>query len=392
MSVTQGQPAPAKATMSQLRVGDRVRVRSRDEILATLDENGCLDGMPFMPEMLDSCGKTLRVYKRAHKTCDTVEYTGTRKLDRTVHLEDSRCSGSAHGDCEAACLLFWREAWLEPDPDSDTRPARAAVAPAPSGGCSMERLMESARAGRDADKGPRYVCQATQLLQGTQPMPRFSLRHYLEDYRSGNVDVATFFHGAIYRVGIALVRRADRLGRRLGLGDKLAQKLMAAYDALQRVLPGGVPFPRRTGLVPKGQQTPDVGIGALGPGQWVRIKPYEEILKTLDCNNKTRGLYFDAEHVPYCDKQFQVRSLVHRIVDERTGYMINFKTPSIILKDVVCQGSRSDHRMFCPRSIYPYWRAAWVEQIEQGGESAPQARPAPDRTGQKPEPSVVGRP
>ena len=99
---------------SKLHAGDWVQVRTPEEILATLDGNGCLDGMPFMPEMLASCGRRLRVFKRAHKTCDTIESYVIRKLGRTVHLEGSRCDGSAHGGCEAACQLFWHEAWLRP--------------------------------------------------------------------------------------------------------------------------------------------------------------------------------------------------------------------------------------------------------------------------------------
>ena len=71
----------------KLRVGDWVEVRSKDEILRTLDENGQLDGMPFMPEMFSFCGKRFQVYKRAHKTCDTV-FPGPRaRVDRAVHLE-----------------------------------------------------------------------------------------------------------------------------------------------------------------------------------------------------------------------------------------------------------------------------------------------------------------
>jgi hypothetical protein len=43
-----------------LRVGDWVEVRSAAEIFATLDERGCLDALPFMPEMLSYCGKSSR--------------------------------------------------------------------------------------------------------------------------------------------------------------------------------------------------------------------------------------------------------------------------------------------------------------------------------------------
>src|SRR5205823_5514963 len=55
------------------RAGDWVEVKSAEEILATLDEQGRLDGLPFMPEMLQYCGKRLQVFKSAHKSCDTIQ-------------------------------------------------------------------------------------------------------------------------------------------------------------------------------------------------------------------------------------------------------------------------------------------------------------------------------
>jgi hypothetical protein len=54
------------------RAGDWVEVRSKEEILKTLDKNGRLEELPFMPQMFDYCGQRFRVYKRARKTCDTV--------------------------------------------------------------------------------------------------------------------------------------------------------------------------------------------------------------------------------------------------------------------------------------------------------------------------------
>ena len=357
--------------------GDWVRVRSRDEILATLDEQGRLDGMPFMPEMLAYCGKTLKVYKRAHKTCDTINSFGLRKLKRTVHLVESRCDGSAHGGCEAACLLFWNEAWLESDtaPGASTQ-ARRTASPLQRGpGCSVEQLSAATQRGHDAEKGPQYVCQATELVRASQgPIPKLDLRHWADDYRSGNVDVATMLRGVLYRVGSFAVRRARNLGRLLGLGDAIAKPVMACYDAALRLVPNGIPFPRRIGTIPAGQPTPYAGIGDLRPGSRVQVKPYREILAMLDGNNKTRGLYFDAEHVPYCGKELSVRSLVNQIIDERTGYMLHFKTPSIILEGVICGGNYSDGRLFCPRAIYPYWRTIWLKPV---GSPQPDTGPPP---------------
>ena len=51
-----------------LRPGDFVDVRGPSEILGTLDANGTLDSLPFMPEMVELVGR-FRVLRRAEKTC-----------------------------------------------------------------------------------------------------------------------------------------------------------------------------------------------------------------------------------------------------------------------------------------------------------------------------------
>ena len=74
-----------------------------------------------MPQMFRYCGQRFQVYKRAHKTCDTVSghYVGLR-LAHAVHL-DLRCDGQAYGGCQAACLIFWKEAWLKRVGEEDTK-------------------------------------------------------------------------------------------------------------------------------------------------------------------------------------------------------------------------------------------------------------------------------
>ena len=99
-----------------------VEVRTEEEILRTLDADGKLDGLPFMPEMLSFCGQRYRVRARAHKACDTIDWQQFRRMESAVHLEELRCDGSAHGGCQAGCLLYWKEAWLRPvDPQEGER-------------------------------------------------------------------------------------------------------------------------------------------------------------------------------------------------------------------------------------------------------------------------------
>ena len=88
------------------------------------------------------------------------------------------------------------------------------------------------------------------------------------------------------------------------------------------------------------------------------------ILRTIDANNKNRGLYFDAEEVPFCGKTYRVRSVVKQIVDERQRQDIPMKGNNVILEGVWCQAHYSDKRLLCPRAIYPFWRETWLQRIE----------------------------
>jgi hypothetical protein len=344
-----------------LRVGEWVDVRSKDEILSTLDKKGQMEGLPFMPQMFQHCEKRFRVFKRAHKTCDTVNQTGGRRMSNAVHLE-LRCDGAAYGGCQAACLIFWKEAWLkrvnaEPaqqTPSDPIRPVQSSASES-TARCTEEDVLAGTRAqGQQDEQDPIYVCQATQVPAATTPLRRWDLRQYAEDYRSGNVGLGRIFCGAIY----ANYYNLSRAG--LGLG----RVMRWLYDRFQ-ALRGGLPYPRKRGTIPAGQRTPPPVL-SFQPGEWVRVKPYEQILATLDTDNKNRGLYFDAEAVPFCGGIYRVLSRVNRIVDEKSGKLLNFKNECVILEGVWCQARYSDRRMFCPRSIYAYWREIWLERVPEG--------------------------
>src|SRR5438046_2799366 len=145
---------------SPFSTGSLVEVRTKAEILATLDKNGRLEGLPFMPEMFVFCGKCFRVYKRAHKTCDTVNQTGGRKMNAAVHLEGLRCNGEAHGGCQASCLLFWKEAWLKP---VGQELEASSVAPRVAGCSEAEVIAGTVKPEESKLDAPVYVCQATQI-------------------------------------------------------------------------------------------------------------------------------------------------------------------------------------------------------------------------------------
>jgi hypothetical protein len=185
------------------RSGDWVEIRTKEEILASLDKLGRLEGMPFMPQMFQYCGQRFRVYKRAHKTCDTVtgKFVG-RGLSDAVHL-DIRCDGQAYGGCQAACLIFWKEAWLKPVSATVTAPASQSGAGARHVdgfvgiGCTEHELRKAMQE-TDADGETIHHCQATRLLDYTTPLPWWDVRQYVEDYTSGNATLGRLFRGFVY--------------------------------------------------------------------------------------------------------------------------------------------------------------------------------------------------
>jgi hypothetical protein len=103
----------------------------------------------------------------------------------------------------------------------------------------------------------------------------------------------------------------------------------------------------------------------------VRVKSYEKILSTLDSENlMNRGMRFDAEEVPFCGRTYRVRNRIVRFIDENSGKMKTLKTPAVILEGVYCHSRYSPHRMFCPRSIFPWWREIWLERVSAEDDKA----------------------
>ena len=335
-----------------LCAGDWVEVRSKEDILATLDENGRLEGLPFMPQMFKWCGQRFQVYKRAHKTCDTVSgnYVG-RLLPNGIHL-DLRCDGQAHGGCQAACLIFWKEAWLKPV--DQTSLARTFARNGAPSGCTEADVAAATQAPSEGAK-IRYSCQATELLNFTQPLTWWDARQYVEDFASGNVTagkmVSVFGYFTLYYGTLANRRTLGRPARWL-------------HD-LFRPLWGGAPMPRSRGKLPSGKTAPVVDL-ALQPGDLVRVKPLPDILATIGADNYNRGLFFDAEMVPFCGKTYRVRTRIEKFIDEKTGFMRTMKTPAVILEGSFCQSRYSDNRLFCPRSIFTWWREIWLEKVADG--------------------------
>ena len=323
-------------------VNDMVRIRSLQEIFTTLDVNGCLDGLPFMPEMAKYCGTVGTVFRCVDKIYDYGGGKDMRRLKDTVLIAGLRCDGTAHDGCQAMCHILWKTAWIK----------RAEV-PATSG---RERSVERAGAvvpdiGTNRSFGPtfvkddnaadgRYVCQYTNLARASTRMRPWDPRQDLRPLIAGNLTISAF--------GVAMLTRL--------------------FNAVQR-LRGGIGFPPISHL--SSSASPQHVDLNLQPGELVRVCDSKKIFETLNQAGRNRGLYFDRGMLSYCKRLYRVLSRVDKIIDAASGRMLRMTMPCIVLEGVDASG---EPVRFLAQHDYPFWREAWLERVDrraQGEGSTP---------------------
>jgi hypothetical protein len=293
--------------------GDVVVVRPVDEILATLDEKGSLGKLPFMPEMREFCGRQFRVSRRAFKTC--VDDTDMRQIDDTVFLEDLRCGGQAHGGCDKACLIFWKEAWLRPAGDIERQPA------------TRESKINEFDLFEFAQRGDQFFCQSSEIVNASQPLPWWQPRQYALDFLHNRVSIRQWLKGLF----IALYNKSAHVTGR---------------PSWRFVAGPGTYNGTRSDL-------------NLQPGDLVRVKSLERIRETLDADGKHQHLLFAPSMTEFCGSVMRVQKRVERIVLEGSSRQRAIKN-TVLLDGATCDGVC--HRL-CPRQSLLFWRECWLEKV-----------------------------
>ena len=292
--------------------GDLVEVRSEAEILATLDEKGTLEKLPFMPEMLKFCGRTFRVSRSAFKTC--VDDQEMRQLDTTVFLEEVRCDGSGHGGCGRACLIFWKEAWLKP-----------------SGSTHSSNGFHKPKVGRSdivslAQPEGQFFCQSTEILNASTPLPWWEPKQYLWDLKYNRISTVQFIQSLL-----------------IAFYNKLAHVFRLRS---WRFVAGSAGDFREAPL-------------NLQPGELVRVKSLSQIKATLDLSGKNHNLLFAPTMLGFCGRVLRVQDRVENIVLEGSPRQRKIKD-TVLLEGATCDGIC--HRL-CPRQSFLFWRECWLERI-----------------------------
>lgn len=303
----------------RLLPGERVRIRSALDIAATLTADQALDGLPFMPEMLEFCGRTFRVQLRAGRTCVVPPRRPLPRLMGAVVLGGLRCTGAFHGGCQLGCMLLWKEEWLTRNPERASGTTAGADEQDESEdphGWGMPRF--AATRGHDPDL---FFCQGTELPRATVPgEPLWNPRQYVRFLRDRTFTMPELV-GMFAR---PVVRRLSRLLR---------------------------PPARRAPLA-----EPTV-ISPLMPGDVVRIRSAGEIRATLDSKGKHRGLGFGGDMYAQCGRTLAVQARVEKVIDERTGHL------RTLSGTVILDGSVCDRYLGCARGMPLLWRDEWLERV-----------------------------
>ena len=308
-------------SVKSLKSGDVVEVLQPGEILKTLDSNGQLDGLPFMSEMISFCGKRFSVLLKVEKTCVNCIFPQDKLKTKikefiyndVVFLEDLRCTGIDHGNCQRGCMIFWKKAWLKKvnDKMGDSSIDK-------EGELELKERLKSKKSEKE------YFCQSTELKNATKYIsPSKRLFKIINEIASGGLNILQ----AIKAVILPSWRKFSKI-------------------------------PQPKGILRK---TPIECLN-LKEGELVEVRPFNEILHTLNKRGKNKGLKFTLDMKQYCGKQFRVRNKLEKMIREETGEMLEIKN-TVILEEATC----TYPYLFagCPRAEFHYWREIWLKRVNE---------------------------
>jgi hypothetical protein len=124
-TVPAGQPTPTAHI--DLKPGERVRIKPKSEISATIGEHNRKNrGLSFDQEMVRYCGSVVTVHSSVTKIIDEGTGEMVRMKQPCVILDGVVCMGEYSQRrlmCPRQLPTFWRELWLERVDDQNPQPA-----------------------------------------------------------------------------------------------------------------------------------------------------------------------------------------------------------------------------------------------------------------------------
>ena len=152
-----------------------------------------LTGCYGCPRCFSFVGNAFKSTRERIKAADyTTPYPfSSRWIDNAVLL-NTRCDGSAHAGCQAGCMIFWKEAWLQPVAGGGGSPrqpllqlTRRTDAAQAAGGCEEPVIWHRTQVTDPVDSATKFVCQTTELPKASRPLAWSDSPQYVEDVQSG---------------------------------------------------------------------------------------------------------------------------------------------------------------------------------------------------------------
>lgn len=292
--------------------GEVVRIRTREEILLTLDANSSLDGCLFAGQMLDWCNTTQRVLKVVRCVFDECEYRMYETKYPFYILDGLICDGCVsefEHVCDHGCQLLWHEEWLEEGSENYVFETDESIQ------CGIDEKTENTPT--ESILAPRS-CQLKAIDE-------------IKNRNSWFENIMQYRITILWSVKINFIYTLNSLSR-----------LFAANQNKY------------------GENLPSDG--DIRPGDAVRVLGKNELKTILDAGNKYKGCQFVPEMFQFCDKEFVVLKTVKYFFDERQKRMCRCND-IYLLSGVMCSGRRRAFSIPCDRSCFYFWHKHWLRKI-----------------------------
>jgi hypothetical protein len=218
-------------------------------------------------------------------------------------------------------MIFWHDSWLKKLDGTRVEKEEETTA------AELERLRNRLKVVGNSNV---WICQASELARPTIPV------------RSRSAKTKQWFRGLLAG-NFTVIEMARSFS--IQLFWSVRRRLLGVYPRGGRGISG-------TSL-------------GLRPGDWVRVKPFESIVQTLDERGRNRGLQFTDDMRLWCGRTLRVGNRLDKIVVDGTG-ALRLLRDTVCLEGVTCGCSYMGFGLAgCSRCELTYWREAWLEPAKE---------------------------
>ena len=100
------------------------------------------------------------------------------------------------------------------------------------------------------------------------------------------------------------------------------------------------------------------------PGTLVQVRAWSEIESSLEAEGSVQACVGRLALQRFCGQQYRVFHKMDQYFDPAGDHLLPCQ-PLYLLEGVRCDGAGNPLTAGCDRACYIFWRAAWLEPVEQ---------------------------